>query len=212
MSRGGKSRADRAAFSCLPEGEDLLNPPRPFEGQGGEAPFLSPEGAGAIGGGASYTAPFPPEGAGVIGGGAPYTKKGWRVGIEKFRLRASFFLRAQKETKDALRGARARWVSRLRFAAAVTHTPRPLRDLPHLRGLAHGRWRLRPARKAWRPFSFCAGRYGLSWRTKPRLRWSHGAWVPELTAPSKKIRLSARPAAAGPPVPGPPGRASFSFS
>ena len=70
---------------------------------------------------------FSPEGVGVIGGKAPYTEKGWWVGIEKFRLRARYFLRAEKVPKDALRGARARWVSRLRFAAAVTHRPRPLR-------------------------------------------------------------------------------------
>ena len=44
-----------------------------------------------------------------------------------FRLRAAYFLRAEKVGKDALRGVRARWVPRLRSAAAVTHRPRPLR-------------------------------------------------------------------------------------
>ena len=45
---------------------------------------------------------------GVIGGEAPYTKTGWWVGLEKFRLRAAYFLRAEKVGKDALRGVRAR--------------------------------------------------------------------------------------------------------
>ena len=56
------------------------------------------------------------------------------VSLEKFRLRAAYFLCAEKVGKDALRGARARWVPRLRSAAAVTHRPRPLRDLPHFTG------------------------------------------------------------------------------
>ena len=64
---------------------------------------------------------------GVIGGGAPYPSKGRRADLEKFRLRAAYFLRAEKVGKDALRGVRARWVPRLRSAAAVTHRPRPLR-------------------------------------------------------------------------------------
>ena len=64
---------------------------------------------------------------GVIGGEAPYTEKGWWVGLEKSRLRAAYFLRAEKVGKDALRGVRARWVPRLHSAAAVTHRPRPLR-------------------------------------------------------------------------------------
>ena len=41
---------------------------------------------------------------GVIGGGAPYTTNGWWVGLEKFRQRAAYFLRAEKVGKDALRG------------------------------------------------------------------------------------------------------------
>ena len=49
------------------------------------------------------------------------------MGLEEFRLRAAYFLRAEKVGKDALRGVRARWVPRLRSAAAVTHRPRPLR-------------------------------------------------------------------------------------
>ena len=64
---------------------------------------------------------------GVIGGGAPYTTNGWWVGLEKSRQRAAYFLRAEKVGKDALRGVRARWVPRLRSAAAVTHRPRLLR-------------------------------------------------------------------------------------
>ena len=97
-----------------------------------------------------------PEGVGVIGGEAPYTTKGWRAGSEEFRLRAAYFLRAEKVGKDALRGVRARWVPRLRSAAAVTHRPRPPED-PHLRGTAPGRWHLRPARKTSRPFPSCTG-------------------------------------------------------
>ena len=41
---------------------------------------------------------------GGIGGGAPYTEIGRRVGLEKFRQRAAYFLRAEKVGKDALRG------------------------------------------------------------------------------------------------------------
>ena len=48
-----------------------------------------------------------PEGVGVIGGEAPYTTNGWWAGLEKFRLRAAYFLRAEKVGKDALRGVRA---------------------------------------------------------------------------------------------------------
>ena len=46
----------------------------------------------------------PSKGVGVIGGETPYTKIGWWVGLEKFRLRAAYFLRAEKVGKDALRG------------------------------------------------------------------------------------------------------------
>ena len=99
-----------------------------------ESPLL-PRKIGGIGGGAPYTnLRFFPRRVGVIGGETPYTEIGWRAGLEKFRLRARYFLRAEKVPKDALRGARARWVPRLRCAAAVTHRPRPLRDLPHFTG------------------------------------------------------------------------------
>ena len=54
---------------------------------------------------------LPRRGMGVIGGETPYTKIGWWVGID-FRLRASFFLRAQKETKDALKDP---WSLRIPF-------------------------------------------------------------------------------------------------
>ena len=84
-------------------------------------------------------------------GRSPLYRK-WVVGgYRYFRLRASDFLSAKKVTKDALRGARARWVPRLRFAAAVAHRPRPLRDLPHFTGANTRTRRSRPAPELSRP-------------------------------------------------------------
>ena len=115
-------------------------------------------------------------------GRSPLYRKWVAGGFRYFCLRASDFLPAKEVTKDALRGARARWVSRLRFAAAVAHRPRPLRDLPHLRGLTPDPRQSRPAPELSRPCPSCSGRYGLGRQTKTRLRWPGGACVPELTA------------------------------
>ena len=85
--------------------------------------------AGVIG---SKTPLLPQRGRGHRGRSPLY--QNWAVGgFRKFRLRARYFLRAEKVPKDALRGARVRWVPRLRCAAAAPHRPRPLRDLPILR-------------------------------------------------------------------------------
>ena len=81
---------------------DLLGPKPARLPQGGQQPL------GRAGRGRGEAGRKPQATPGVIGGGAPYPSKGRRADLEKFRLRAAYFLRAEKVGKDALRGVRAR--------------------------------------------------------------------------------------------------------